>query len=203
MSDNNVPTRQPAKRVFASELNDAEYQFKEGDDDRAPNFSLLPTGEQANRVFIAGTLTEAEDVGNDSEYWRGRIVDGSGEKFYVYAGQYEPDAMTFLRQTEPPAYVAVVGKPSTYEYEDDDGNKRVNVSVRAEEIHQVDESTRTNWVIETANHTLARVQRFAEAREDGGLTPLMEDSIAEYGGDLETYRDAAVEALENTNPVSE
>ncbi len=201
MSSENI-TRNTAKRVFARELNDAEHQFKESDDERAPNWSLLPTGEKANRIFIAGTLTETTNVGNDSEYWRGRIVDGSGEKFYIYAGQYQPDAMAFLRQTDPPAYVTVVGKPSTYTNNDEDDDN-VYVSVRPEEIQIVEEETRNNWIIETANHTLARVQRFAEAREDGGLTPLMEDAIAEYGGELEVYRDAAVEALESTGTVVE
>jgi RPA family protein len=39
-----TPTREVARRVFAREFNDATYTFKESDDERAPNFSLLPTG---------------------------------------------------------------------------------------------------------------------------------------------------------------
>jgi hypothetical protein len=52
-----VPTREVARRVFASEFNDAAYTFKESDDERAPVYLLLPTGERANRVFLVGTLT--------------------------------------------------------------------------------------------------------------------------------------------------
>jgi len=40
----NAPTREVARRVFASEFNDAEFTFKESDDERAPLYALLPTG---------------------------------------------------------------------------------------------------------------------------------------------------------------
>jgi len=122
-----IPTREVARRAFAHEYNDASYTFKESDDERAPVYALLPTGERANRVFIVGTLTETEDIGEDSEYWRGRIVDPTGT-FFTYAGQYQPEAASALRDIEPPAYVAVVGKPRTFETDDGD----VNVSVRPE-----------------------------------------------------------------------
>ena len=67
-SDSESVSREVAQRVFAGEFNDASYTFKESDDDRAPVYLLLPSGERANRVFIVGTLTETEDVGEDNEY---------------------------------------------------------------------------------------------------------------------------------------
>ena len=88
--------REVARRLFAREFNDATYTFKESDDELAPNYTLLPTGERANRLFFVGTLTETEDVGSDSEYWQGRVVDPTGT-FYVYAGQYQPEAANTLR----------------------------------------------------------------------------------------------------------
>src|SRR6056297_3415331 len=132
-----VPTREVARRAFAREFNDAGYTFKESDDERAPVYLLLPTGEKANRVFVVGTLTETEDIGDDSEYWRGRVVDPTGT-FFVYAGQYQPDAASALRDAETPQYVAVVGKPRTFET--DDGS--VNVSLRPESITMVEEAVR-------------------------------------------------------------
>jgi RPA family protein len=62
--------RQVAKRAFAAELNDATHIFKESDEERAPNLALLPSGEAANRYFLVGTVTEVNDVGRDSEYYR-------------------------------------------------------------------------------------------------------------------------------------
>jgi RPA family protein len=193
-----TPTREVAYRVFAGEFNDASYTFKESDDDRAPVYLLLPTGERANRVFVVGTLVETEDVGSDSEYWQGQVVDPNGDRFYVYAGQYQPDAASMLRELEPPAYVSVVGKPRTYETDDGD----VNVSVRPESITEVDAATRDRWVVETAERTLERVRAFEADDVDGpddGAT--VDEYVAmarqEYDLPVENYRRLVVEALES------
>ncbi|WP_324755780.1 RPA family protein [Haloarcula sp. GH36] len=189
-----TPTREVARRVFAREFNDASYTFKESDDDRAPVYVLLPTGQRANRVFLVGTLTETEDVGEDSEYWQGRVVDPNGDTFFMYAGQYQPDAASMLRELEPPAYVAVVGKPRTYETDEGD----VNVSVRPESISEVDEATRDRWVAETAQRTIDRIQRFAEADpDDPGTDEYVAMAHEEYGDDVEPYRQSVVGALES------
>jgi len=185
--------REVARRVFATEFNDATFTFKESDDERAPLYSLLPTGERANRVFLVGTLTETEDVGEDSEYWRGRVVDPTGT-FFVYAGQYQPDAASALRELDTPAYVAIVGKPRTYET--DDGT--VNVSVRPESITEVDAATRDRWVVETAARTLDRIDAFDE---EGNEYARRVD--AEYDYPLERYTRAAIDALESLDEADE
>jgi hypothetical protein len=181
-----APTREVAKRVFAREFNDATFTFKESDDERAPNFALLPTGDRSNRVFVVGTLTETEDIGDDSEYWRGRVVGPTGT-FFAYAGQYQPDAAAFLRDAEPPEYVAVVGKPRTFET--DDGS--VNVSLRPESITATDETARERWVVETAERTLDRIEAF-----DDETNEYAEMARDEYDTAVETYRREVVEALE-------
>jgi uncharacterized protein len=182
-----APTRELAQRVFASEFNDASYTFKESDDERAPLYVLLPTGERANRVFVVGTLTEKTDVGEESEYWQGRVVDPTGT-FFVYAGQYQPEATNFLREVEPPAYVAVVGKPRTYET--DDGS--INVSLRPESITEVDAETRDRWVVETANRTLERIERFDDETNEYA-TMARED----YELPVENYHRELLSALES------
>jgi RPA family protein len=181
------PTREVARRVFAREFNDATYTFKESDDELAPMYALLPTGERANRVFVVGTLTQTEDVGQDSEIWQGRIVDPDGGTFFTYAGQYQPDAASALRELEPPEYVSVVGKPDTFETD----NGSVNVSMRPESITAVDEATRNRWVVETAERTLERLERF----DNGGEYAQM--AREEYDLPVENYRRVAVEALES------
>jgi len=179
--------REVARRVFAAEFNDATHTFKESDDERAPLYALLPTGERANRIFLVGTLTETEDIGDDNEYWRGRVVDPTGT-FFVYAGQYQPEAATALRELDTPAYVAVVGKPRTFET--DDGT--INVSVRPESITEVDEPTRSRWVVETATLTLDRLDAFDEEGNE-----YAEMARREYGEDVTRYRDGVVQALES------
>jgi len=182
-----VPSREVARRVFAAEYNDGSHTFKESDDERAPLYYLLPTGERTNRVFLVGTLTETEDVGEDSEYWRGRIVDPTGT-FFAYAGQYQPEAAAALRDLSSPAYVAVVGKPRTYET--DDGT--VNVSVRPESISEVSAGARDRWVAETAERTLDRIEAYDdEANEYGRM------ARERYDLEIEQYREAVVAALES------
>ena len=184
-----TPTRKIARRVFAQEFNDASYTFKESDDDRAPVYVLLPTGARANRVFVVGTLTETEDVGEDSEYWQGRVVDPNGDPFFTYAGQYQPEAASMLRELDTPEYVAVVGKPRTYETDEGD----VNVSIRPESISAVDEPTRDRWVVETAERTLDRIQAFG-TDNPGEYVQMATDH---YDLPVENYRRSAVSALES------
>lgn len=196
-----APTREVARRVFATEFNDAQYTFKESDEERAPVYALLPSGERANRVFVVGTLTETEDVGSDSEYWQGRVVDPSGT-FFMYAGQYQPEAASFLREAEPPVYVAVAGKPRTFET--DDGE--INVSLRPESVTAVDADTRDRWVVETATRTLERIQAVEsdEATQDEYVSMAREHYGDEEGTlNLDQYRRAALGALEELDDEEE
>jgi RPA family protein len=198
--------REVAQRAFATEFEDATHQFQESDEERAPKYGLFPTGERANRVFAVGTLTETEDIGSDSEYWQARVVDPTGT-FFVYAGQYQPDAMAFLRDADAPEYVAVVGKPNTYETENDDGEPETYVSIRPEQIRTVDEATRDRWVAETAEQTFDRVEAFLahsgaleEADVDvdvdpAATAPEFERARTEYGSDVSSYHEAATDAL--------
>mgnify|MGYP002760162323 FL=1 len=187
MSTEDIPTREVAKRAFATEFNDAGFSFKESDDERAPVYLLFPTGAKANRVFLIGTLTETEDVGEDNEYWRGRIVDPTGT-FFVYAGQYQPEAAQELRELTPPAYVAVSGKPRTFQT--DDGT--TNVSVRPESITVVDATTRDRWVVETAERTLDRIAAF---EDEGNEYARMAND--EYEIPIDQYIESTVSAVES------
>lgn len=213
MSSSEGFTRQVAVRTFAAEFNNADREFKEGDDQRSPNFLLLPTGAKANRVHVVGTLTETEDRGSDSEYWYGKVVDPTGA-FSVYAGQYEPDAATkALRETAAPAYVSIVGKPNTYEGDDGD----VFTSIRPESINvltggptdEVANNTRERWVSETANRTLDRIEQESEdidlpetddpheqvqaAIDEGAMVQAAE---LYYGANRQQYAEYVADALE-------
>jgi RPA family protein len=185
--------RELAQRAFAGEFNDAGYTFRESDDDRAPVYALLPTGAKANRVFVVGTLTETDDVGNDDEYWQGRIVGPTGT-FFTYAGQYQPEAAAMLREVDPPVFVALVGKPRTYETDDGD----TNVSLRPEHLTVVDADTRNRWVTETAKRTLERLKRF-----DDDTNEYAAMAREEYDTDPDQYRQTVIQALEELTDDAE
>lgn len=144
--------REPARRVFAGELRECRYQFKDGEDEKSPTFVLLPTGERSNRIFLVGTLTEKQRQGEQNIFYRGRVVDPTGT-FFIMAGSYQPEAMQQLAKVEAPAFVAVIGKPNLYQKPDGS----VLVSVRVESITVVDKDTRDLWVLDAAGRTLDRV----------------------------------------------
>lgn len=179
--------RQPAKRAFAEEFRDANEIFQDGDDERSPKFAVLPTGANANRVFAMGTLTETEDVASgDDEYWQGRVIDPTGA-FFAYAGKYQPEAMAMLRSLEPPEYVAIVGKPRTYENDEGD----MLTSLTPESITVVSQATRDRWVIETAEQTLDRI----EAMEDGEGEAVERAQEAYPEAEMSEYNQEVKEAL--------
>jgi RPA family protein len=185
-----VTQRQPAKRLFAEELNQATHSFtrpEDEGDDRAPKFTLLPSGEAANRVFVVGTLIETADVGSDSEFWKGRVM-AAGEAVNLYAGQYQAEAMDVLRSAETPSYVAVVGK--LHHYETDYG---VKVSIQPESITVVDREARDSWVAETIDATQQRLG--ALASRDSDATDAVQSVYQSDVSDIEAAVEAAIEDI--------
>lgn len=144
--------REVARRVFARELNASSLAYKESDDQFAPSYVLTPTGAKCNRVFIVGTLTEKENVGDDQESWRARVTDPTGA-FVVYASQFSPDAAQALSDIEAPSFVAVVGKPRVFRTQDGE----FLVSVRPESVLPVDAGTRDRWVLDAIDATADRL----------------------------------------------
>jgi len=182
-----VPTREVAKRVFAAELNTATYTFKTSQDERASVYVALPTGERANRICIAGTVTDIEDVGESAEYLRARVVDPTGT-FWVYAGEYQTDALKRLKKVQPPEFVTIVGKPRAYKT--DDGS--VNVSVVSEDVGVIDFETRNAWVYEAAARTLERVH---SARDTSPKVAAL--AREQYGHDGTSFAHVAAFALQD------
>ncbi|QLG48458.1 hypothetical protein [Natrinema halophilum] len=174
-SDEEIPGREIAYRLFATEYDDASLSYAESDEERAPNYVISPTGARLNRVFAVGTLTEVTSV-ND-EMVRARLVDPTGA-FVVYAGQYQPDELAFLEQAEPPAFVAVTGKARTFQPEDSD---RVYTSIRPESIATVDADTRDRWVVSAAEQTLERIGTYAAAAQSDASGDALTDALLEAG----------------------
>ncbi|WP_049902992.1 hypothetical protein [Halococcus agarilyticus] len=151
------PQRETAYRVFAAEFDDTDLSYAESDEERAPNYVVTPTGARVNRLFVVGVLTEIESV--NEEQLRARVVDPTGA-FVVYAGQYQPEALSFLERTDPPAFVAVTGKARTFQPEDSD---RVFTSIRPESLAAVDAATRDRWSVAAAERTVERTETMRDA----------------------------------------
>ena len=195
--DSGPGRREVAFRLFAAEFDDAEFDYSESDEERAPNYVVTPTGARANRLFAVGVLTEVESV--NPEMVRGRVVDPTGA-FVTYAGQYQPEALAVLERTEPPAFVALSGKARTFEPDDDDDV--VYSSVRPESVSAVDAETRDRWVVTAAERTLDRVGVAAAAIESGLTGDALRAALADAGVD-DRLADGVALALEyyDTTPA--
>lgn len=152
--------REVAWRVFAGEYNESDLEYRDNGD-MSPNFVVSPLGARMNRLFVVGVLTSTENVGEDGGNWRGQITDPTGV-FYVYAGQYEPEAANALSELEPPAVVAVVGKSRTYTPEE---GGRTYTSIRPEVVKKVEVGDRNRWIMEAAQQTKARLEAVQTALE--------------------------------------
>ena len=152
-NNNNNFKRLVAKRIFAYELGATSLSFKDGDDQYSPTYAITPTAAAVNRLFMVATLLEKENIGNESEYWRGRVADPTGS-LNVYAGQYQPEAAQFLSDAQVPSVVAIVGKPHTYQTQDG----QVKTSIRPEKICTVNEDAQHMWILETAAQTIDRLK---------------------------------------------
>ena len=184
MTQHSDTDKKTARRVFATEFNDGLHTFTESDEDKAPVYQLLPTGQKANRVFVIGTYTETED--KTENYVRARVVDPTGT-FMLYAGQYQRDAKASIEALEAPEYVAVVGKPNVYTPDDED---QTYASLKPESVTVVDEATRNRWVKQTAKATTARIEAFDP--QESEYARLATNQFGQVGID---YRDSIVSAI--------
>lgn len=193
--DNERRVRHPSVRLFASEFQDASYMFKTDDSEQAPNYTLLPSGQRVNRIFIIGALTDVEERETDNgDFVNARLHDGNGY-FYITASRYQPDEANVLRDLETPAHVAVVGKLN--HWENQDGEHRIEIV--PEEISHVTAEDRYQWILETVEATRDRVARFNEVTDadiESGTAPQdIQMAREKYDIDPNKYLDDAEEVL--------
>jgi RPA family protein len=146
--------RTPTVRMLAAEVRDTTIELQ-GSKDRnqyAPVMYLSPTGAEVNRVLIAGTAVEKDDVGTDNSFWRVRVADPTGAIF-VYAGQYQPEAAKAISKLEVPCFVIVSGKLAHYNA----AEGGTIVSVKAESIAPVSIEHRDLALSDIAHHTAGRL----------------------------------------------
>ncbi|UUX91205.1 nucleic acid-binding protein [Methanoplanus endosymbiosus] len=167
--------REPAKRVFATELREARVQFKESTDDMSPSYIMLPTGERCNRIFFCGELKNKEKRGDQNVFYTARVKDATG-LFFINAGSYQQEAMLQMTSLENDSYVAVTGKPIIKETQDGG----FFVSVRVESISAVDDETYRLWLDDTAKATLDRIEIFGETEDSAKAGEFYSTDIKKY-----------------------
>jgi len=179
--------RQVAKYMFTNELKNSvvPHIVNKDDEQFASTHVISPTGQELSRVFVCGTLTEVEDIGADTSYYRARLVDQTGA-IAVYAGEYQPEAVAAIEDVEIPAYVGVVGKINLFETPD----KTIIPSIRAESVFVIDEDTIRTWSFMAARNLITYIDDPTIEVEPKALAE------AHYGDQNAEYKEMAIKALE-------
>lgn len=178
--------REPAVRLFAQELSQTTVAISKEQGDKAdrfaPSYSYSPTGARINRVFIVGTLTEIDEIGGESNFIKGRLVDATGA-INIMAGQYQPEVSGILRRLADklPAFVAIVGKPNIYKPKDGGSY----TSIRPESVQIVDLKAFEMFTAETAKRTVERISLLKKAISSGNGSEDLKMVIAAYNPNIE------------------
>jgi RPA family protein len=198
--------REAAKRIFAIEYNKSQHEDR-GLEENAPNYVITPLGTSVNRIYLVGVMMTKTNTGSDdSPQYRVEVRDPTGT-FYLYAGQYQPQALTALNRIEAPALVGVVGKVRTFVR--DDGN--FYASVKPEVVFPIDIPQRDRWIMTTSKFTMEKLRAIkdAMAEDEPSLDGLLEkghpkrsaesamNGIGLYGNfDLAPFKEGVKEALQ-------
>lgn len=158
MVDQSRNKREVAWRIFAREYNASRHVIKK-DEEMSPSYVVSPLGSLANRVFIAGVVTEIQNAGSDNDpFWRVRVTDPTGV-FYLSAGQYQPEAAKTIAKLKIPSFVCVLGKTRTYSPE----GGSFYVSILPETVVEIGREIRDIWILDTVKKTRERMNCMAEA----------------------------------------
>ena len=163
--------RQSAVRLFAQEYRDASLT-EEGSGEYDPSFVITKIGAKINRALVCGVIDRMERREGDSgPNYSGHLRDPTGSYLFSVASfqpELHPDFEELLARFESGDrfILALVGKARWFETEDGG----MFTSLRAEEFTVIDRECYTNWLVETAEATLRRIDAHSTALE-ADLTP--------------------------------
>ena len=202
--------RQSAVRLFAQEYRDASL-IEEGSGEYDPSFVITKIGAKINRVLVCGVIDRMERREGDSgPNYSGHVRDPTGSFLFSVASfqpELHPDFEELMARFESGDrfLLALVGKARWFETEDGG----MFTSLRAEEFTVIDRECYTNWLVETAEATLRRIDAHSAsletdltpvALEAGGVPSDLVDGLilarGHYGDfDPEGYRVGVLQAL--------
>ena len=163
--------RQSAVRLFAQEYRDASLT-EEGSGEYDPSFVITKIGAKINRALVCGVIDRMERREGDSgPNYSGHLRDPTGSYLFSVASfqpELHPDFEELMARFESGDrfLLALVGKARWFETEDGG----MFTSLRAEEFTVIDRECYTNWLVETAEATLRRIDAHSTSLE-ADLTP--------------------------------
>ena len=158
--------RQSAVRLFAQEYRDASLT-EEGSGEYDPSFVITKIGAKINRALVCGVIDRMERREGDSgPNYSGHVRDPTGSYLFSVASfqpELHPDFEELMARFESGDrfLLALVGKARWFETEDGG----MFTSLRAEEFTVIDRECYTNWLVETAEATLRRIDAHSTSLE--------------------------------------
>ena len=159
-------TRQSAVRLFAQKYRDTSLT-EEGSGEYDPSFVITKIGAKINRVLVCGVIDRMERREGDSgPNYSGHVRDPTGSYLFSVASfqpELHPDFEELMARFESGDrfLMALVGKARWFETEDGG----MFTSLRAEEFTVIDRECYTNWLVETAEATLRRIDAHSTSLE--------------------------------------
>ena len=163
--------RQSAIRIFANEYRDASLP-EEGSGEYDPSFIITKLGAKVNRALVCGVIDRVERrEGESGPNYSAHIRDPTGTPLINVASfqpELHPDFEELIAryETGDRLLLALVGNARWVETE----AGGIFTSLRAEQFSIIDKECYTNWLVQTADATLRRIDAHAASLESD-LTP--------------------------------
>jgi len=192
-----------AVRVFAGEFSGSTLSVQD-EDGQSPAWIVTPGGTWCRFMYLAGAITEVSENG---DMLRCRLADPTGAFNLVIGGRNTPLAEQF-RKIHVPSFVTVTGRAQMYRR-----NGTIELSVRPDHVTVVDRAVRDQWVLETAELTLGKLDlvllslqgrctddRVLTAHRHYALTPELVQALADrVAGAVQSIRTRESGATVQTN----
>jgi RPA family protein len=137
-----------AVRIFAGEFSQSTLTVP-GEDEKSAVWVVTPSGASCRQVFLAGALVDVQEQG---VMLSARVADPTGG-FDLVCGGNNTALAESIRKIPLPSFVSVSGRAQLYRRE----GKAV-LTIRPDQVQVIDRRVRDQWVITTANFTLARLE---------------------------------------------
>ena len=136
-----------AVRLFAGEFSKSTLAVP-GEDEKSTAWVVTPSGAYCRQVFLAGALVEVHEQG---DMLSARLADPTGGFDLVCGGTMTAPAES-IRKIPLPSFVSVSGRAQLYRREG-----RAVLTIRPDLVHGIDRHVRDQWIVTTAQSTLARL----------------------------------------------
>ncbi len=185
-----------AVRLFAGEFSRSDLAVP-GEDEKSAAWVVSPTGAYCRQVFLAGALVEVQEQG---DMLFARLADPTGGFDLVCGGNNTAIAES-IRKIHLPSFISVSGRARLYRKEG-----RPVLTIRPDQVQIIDRLIRDQWIITTANATLARLELMHHAMKGTCTEERVRQAYQHYSPtlrDLTGLADMVAGALATVRPPQE